>query len=59
MYHLSVEVSLKHFISMEVSMKNFYEAPEFEFVTFESEDVITVSLGFGDNDFDIGDTDWD
>ncbi len=40
-------------------MKNIYEAPEFEFVSFESEDVITVSVGFGDNDFDIGDTDWD
>ncbi len=37
-----------------------YEAPEFELVIFETEEIVTAgeSVGFGDNDFDINDTDW-
>lgn len=37
-----------------------YEAPEFELVIFETEEVITAgeSANYGDNDFDIGGTDW-
>ena len=37
-----------------------YEAPEFELVIFETEEVVTTSesANYGDNDFDIKDTDW-
>jgi len=39
-------------------MKEFYNKPEIEITIFETEDVITTSSGFGDNDFDIGDSGW-
>lgn len=32
-------------------MKELYQTPEFEIVSYESEDVVTVSVGYGDNDF--------
>ena len=33
-------------------MKEFYNKPEIEITIFETEDVITTSGEFGDNDFD-------
>lgn len=39
-------------------MKEFYNKPKIEITIFETEDVITTSSGFGDNDFDIGDSGW-
>ncbi|MBR5553554.1 MAG: hypothetical protein IKV98_06865 [Clostridia bacterium] len=37
-----------------------YEAPEFELVVFETEDVVTAegSANYGDNDFDVGNAYW-
>lgn len=32
-------------------MKEFYQSPEFDIVEYETEDIITVSIEFGDNDF--------
>ena len=32
-------------------MKELYESPVFDIVEYETEDVITVSVGYGDNDF--------
>ncbi len=32
-------------------MKELYQTPEIEIVSYEAEDVITTSITYGDNDF--------
>ena len=32
-------------------MKELYVSPEFDIVEYETEDIITTSAGYGDNDF--------
>ncbi len=32
-------------------MKELYQTPEFELLSYESEDVVTMSVAYGDNDF--------
>ena len=39
-------------------MREPYETPTIEIIEFDSEEVITMSGGTGDNDLDIGGTDW-
>ncbi len=40
-------------------MKELYETPTVEFIEFDSEEVITMSGPFGDNDVSIDNTGWE
>ena len=42
----------------KIIMKEFYNKPEIEITMFETEDIITTSSEFGDNDFDEGNSGW-